>query len=156
MSYIGMSWIDSELRRAIADAEDDQHAFALAATALVGEVRVGLAKLTAEVAGMVSQQAETTRVLREVVDAIDQNSQAIADVNVRPEEIALTGVRAADVEAAVAKAREEPPNGDRTFENDEEDDDLLIAPLGGGGFVVGRRDAFRDDGDDDDDDKAAV
>ena len=89
MSYLGTAWMNDELREAIATAPDDQHAFAIAVSAIEGTIRAGLGKISAEVSGLVKQQAETTRALREVVDAIDQNTQAIADVNVRPEDVRL-------------------------------------------------------------------
>ena len=65
MSYIGTAWMNEDLRDAIATAPDDQHAFAIAATALVETVRIGLGKLTAEVAGLRSAQADTAVAMRE-------------------------------------------------------------------------------------------
>ena len=118
MTYIGMSWIDEDLQAAIADADDDQAAFAVAATALVGVVREGLGKVNATLAGLVREQADTAAAMRELADAV-------RDVNVRPEDVGL--VPAADYD----------PHHD---EPDGADDDLMIANLGGGGFVIGRRD----------------
>ena len=154
MSYLGTAWMNEELQQAIAEAEDDQHAFAIAATAVNETIRVGLGKLTAEVAGLLRETAKAASALEGIEAELGPSGSvadigaAIRDVNIRSDDVVLTGIQAEDVEAAVAKAMEQPPNGDRTFENDESDDDLLIAPLGGGGFVVGRRDAFRDDDDD--------
>ena len=85
MSYIGTSWMNEELRDAIADAPDDQHAFAIAATALEGTLRAGLGKISAEVSGLVGQQAATAAAMRDVADAI-------REVNVRPEDVGLTGL----------------------------------------------------------------
>ena len=82
MSYIGTAWMNEELQQAIAGAEDDQHAFALAATAIEGTIRAGLGKISAEVSGLVGQQAATAEAMRDVADAI-------REVNVRPEDVAL-------------------------------------------------------------------
>ena len=84
MSYLGTAWMNDELREAIATAPDDQHAFAIAATAIEGTIRAGLGKISAEVSGLVGQQAATAAAMRDVADAI-------REVNVRPEEVALTG-----------------------------------------------------------------
>ena len=82
MSYIGSDWINEDLREAIATAPDDQHAFAIAATAVVGVLRAGLGKISAEVSGLVGQQAATAAAMRDVADAI-------REVNVRPEDVGL-------------------------------------------------------------------
>ena len=78
MSYLGTAWMNDELREAIATAPDDQQAFAIAATAVNETIRVGLGKLTAEVAGLRRDQADTAEAMRDVADAI-------REVNVRPE-----------------------------------------------------------------------
>ena len=125
MTYIGMSWIDEDLRDAIERADDDQAAFALAATALVGTVRVGLGKLTAEVAGLVRQQAETASAMNRVADVLETQIAVFKEAQ-------GDNVPAEDY--------------DPHYEQDEvDDDDLVIAPLGGGGFAIGRRDAFKDE-----------
>ena len=85
MSYIGTAWIDEQLAAAIAEADDDQHAFAIAATAINETIRAGLEKISAEVSGLISQQAATAAAMREVADAI-------REVNVRPEEVGLEPV----------------------------------------------------------------
>ena len=78
MSYIGTGWINEELRDAIAEAPDDQHAFAIAATAIEGTIRAGLGKISAEVSGLVRAQADTAQAMREM-------AEAVRAVNVRPE-----------------------------------------------------------------------
>ena len=126
MSYIGMSYIDEELADAIASADDDQAAFALAATALVNTVRVGLGKVGVEVARLTQAQAETASAMNRVADALER-------------QIAVFKEHQGDKVPA--------EDYDPHYEQDEvDDDDLVIAPLGGGGFAIGRRDAFGDEG----------
>ena len=155
MTYIGMSWIDEDLRAAIADADDDQAAFALAATALIGTVRVGLGKVGVEVARLTQAQADTAAAMRELADAV-------RDVNVRSEDVGL--VPAADydphyregegdrdvvddfrraVEPAVKDAVTEifRKYGKRI---DDEEDPFVVAPVPGG-FAIGRRSSFPDE-----------
>ena len=78
MSYLGTAWMNDELREAIATAPDDQHAFAIAATAINESIRVGLGKLTAEVCALIRAQADTAQAMREM-------AEAVREVNVRPE-----------------------------------------------------------------------
>ena len=123
MTYVGMSYIDEELADAIASADDDQAAFALAATALVNTVRVAVGSLTAEVAGLVRQQAETAAAMNRVADVLETQIAVFKEAQ-------GDKVPAADYDPHY----KEPA-----------DDDLVVAPLGGGGFAIGRRDAFGDE-----------
>ena len=113
MTYIGMSWIDEDLRAAIADAEDDQAAFAVAATALVGVVREGLGKVNATLAGLVREQARAASALEGIEAELGPSGSvadiggAIREVNVRPEDVGL--VPAADYDPH----HDEPGRGGR-------------------------------------------
>ena len=81
MSYIGTAWMNDELRDAIGNAPDDQHAFAIAATALNETLRVGLGKLTAEVAGLRTEQSLTSQAMREVRVALDRQTEVFRELN---------------------------------------------------------------------------
>ena len=129
MTYVGMSWIDEDLQAAIAGADDDQEAFALAATALIGTVRVGLDKLTADVTGLMHQQAATARASDRVADALERQTAAFKQAQ---------GLHTGET----VPAEDYDPHYKETA---DADDDLVIAPLGGGGFVIGRRDDFKDE-----------
>ena len=82
MSYLGTAWMNDELWSAIQMAEDDQQAFAIAATAVNETIRVGLGKLTAEVCALIRAQADTAAAMREM-------AEAVREVNVRPEDVRL-------------------------------------------------------------------
>ena len=133
MTYVGMSWIDEDLQAAICRADDDQEAFALAATALINTVRVGLGKVGVEVARLTQAQADTAAANREVADAIERQTAAFKQAQ---------GLHTG--ETVPAEDYDPHYNKDGT-DGTEGDDDLMIANLGGGGFVVGRRDAFKDE-----------
>ena len=81
MSYEGQSWIDRELEGAIGNQETYEGVAALAATALIGAVRVSLAKLSAEVSGLVSQQSLTAGAVREQTDRlVEAVAEGLAEV----------------------------------------------------------------------------
>ena len=160
MSYIGSAWMDEELMAAINQADDDQSAFAIAATAVVDTLRVGLGKLTAEVAGL---RRDTDRVANETMEVWANIGQLVAvlakahgvDLDTlhdppEPRPKPMTGgtgeydelpqwAKDALAEQGITSAPSNPKL------EVEADDDLMVANLGGGGFVIGRRDAFGDD-----------
>lgn len=124
MSYIGMSWIDTDLREAIATAPDDQHAFALAATAINETLRVGFGKITAELAGLRTEQSLTSQAMRKVRVALDRQTEVFRELNEPSEDWPIL----------------EPPEDEPEDEGDGPPG-LLPEPPGGGaaGMVNQRR-----------------
>ena len=92
MSYEGMAWIDRDLEGAIANQETWEALAALAGTALIGTVRVGLGKVSAEVAGLVRVLAEQTErqskdnqwlreEVAELAAAVNQQTRLLAKIH---------------------------------------------------------------------------
>ena len=137
MTYIGMSWIDTDLRDALADPYVPAAVRrATADTALINTIRVGLGKVGVEVARLTQAQAETASAMNRVADALERQTAAFKQAQ---------GLHTGETVPAEDYDPHYNKDGTEGTDGTEGDDDLMIANLGGGGFVVGRRDAFKDE-----------